>query len=116
MIRPLEVTRVDDEKVMAFVHRAVGEFGVTLSAALTVIGDKLGLYKALWAAGPLTSEELARQTGTVEAYVRPWLVNQAAGGVLTYDGETGKYSSRRSTRWRWRTTRARISCWAATSS
>ena len=92
MIRPLEVTRVDDEKVMAFVHRAVGEFGVTLGAALTVIGDKLGLYKALWAAGPLTPEELARQTGTVEAYVRPWLVNQAAGGVLSYDAETGKYS------------------------
>ncbi len=92
MIRPQEVVPVDDEKVMAFVQRAVGEFGVTLGAALTVIGDKLGLYKALWAAGPLTAEELARQTGTVETYVRPWLVNQAAGGVLTYDEATRRYT------------------------
>jgi len=91
MIRPLEVVKVDDEKLGAFVHKAVGEFGVTLSAALTVIGDKLGLYKALWAAGPLTAEELAHQTGTVETYIRPWLVNQAAAGNLTYDAKTGRY-------------------------
>ncbi len=92
MIRPLEVVPVDDEKLSAFVHKAVAEFGSTLSAALTVIGDKLGLYKALWAAGPLTSEELARQTGTVETYVRPWLVNQAASGVLAYDDKTKRYT------------------------
>ncbi len=91
MIRPQEVVKVDDEKLGAFVHKAVSEFGVTLSAALTVIGDKLGLFKALWAAGPLTPEELARQTGTVETYVRPWLVNQAAAGNLTYDAKSGRY-------------------------
>ncbi len=91
MIRPQEVVKVDDAKLGAFVHKAVSEFGVTLSAALTVIGDKLGLFKALWAAGPLTPEELARQTGTVETYVRPWLVNQAAAGNLTYDAKSGRY-------------------------
>jgi SAM-dependent methyltransferase len=91
MIRPQEVVKVDDDKLGAFVQKAVVEFGVTLSAALTVIGDKLGLYKALWAAGPLTAEELARQTGTVETYIRPWLVNQAAAGNLTFDAKSGRY-------------------------
>src|SRR5581483_11438086 len=63
-----------------------------ISSALVVIGDKLGLYKALAAAGPLTSAELAARTGTVERYVREWLINQAAGGYIEYDPATGRYA------------------------
>jgi SAM-dependent methyltransferase len=91
--QPAQSTRpVDEEKLMAFLHRAVGDFGAIVSGAMVVIGDKLGLYKALAAGGPLTSEELAEQTGTVERYVRDWLVNQAAGGYLEYDAAAGRYS------------------------
>ena len=63
-----------------------------MNAALIVIGDKLGLYKAMAGAGPMTSAELAAKTGTTERYVREWLAAQAAGGFVTYDAATGRYT------------------------
>jgi SAM-dependent methyltransferase len=83
---------LDVEKLQQFVFRAVDEVGATLNAALVVMGDKLGLYRALAGAGPLTSGELAKRTGTAERYVREWLGNQAAGGYVEYDPETGRYT------------------------
>src|SRR4051794_1933300 len=83
---------VDGEKLMEFVFRAVDEVGATLNAALVVMGDKLGLYRALAGAGALTPHELAARTGTAERYVREWLNAQAAGGYVAYDPETGCYS------------------------
>jgi len=59
---------------------------------LVVIGDRLGLYKALADNGPLTSAELAKHTNTSERYVREWLMNQAASGYVTYDPQTRAYS------------------------
>ena len=58
---------------------------------MVVIGDRLGLYKAL-AAGPMTSSELAAKTGTDERYVREWLSSQAAGGYVTYDDKSNQFS------------------------
>jgi SAM-dependent methyltransferase len=83
-------TALDEKKLMEFVFRAVDEVGATLNAALVVMGDKLGLYRALAGAGPLTPAELAERTGTTERYVREWLNAQAAGGYVEYDpaGET----------------------------
>jgi SAM-dependent methyltransferase len=72
--------------------RVVGDFGSTISSALVVIGDKLGLYKAMAGAGPLTPTELARRTETSERYVRDWLVNQAASGYVDYDSATERYT------------------------
>jgi SAM-dependent methyltransferase len=74
------------------VMRAVGEMGAAMNAALIVIGDKLGLYKAMSGAGPMTSAELAKKSGTAERYVREWLAAQAAGGFVSYDAATGKYT------------------------
>ena len=71
---------IDQAKLEAFVGKGVNDFGAMLSAALVVIGDKLGLWRAL--AGPLTSAELARRTSTTERSVRDWLINQAASGYL----------------------------------
>jgi hypothetical protein len=71
--------------------KAVVDFGATFHAALVRVGDKLGLYKALAAGGPQTPAELAKRTATTERYVREWLCNQAAGGYVTYDAETGKF-------------------------
>jgi SAM-dependent methyltransferase len=86
--QPVEI---DGAKLEAFVFRAVDEVGATLNAALVVMGDKLGLYRALAGAGPLTPQELADRTDTAERYVREWLNNQAAGGYVEYDPETGRY-------------------------
>jgi hypothetical protein len=57
-----------------------------------VISDRLNLYRAMAASGPVTPGELAERTGTVERYVREWLVNQAASGYVDYDDATGRYS------------------------
>jgi 2-polyprenyl-3-methyl-5-hydroxy-6-metoxy-1,4-benzoquinol methylase len=83
---------IDLEKLEAFVFRAVDEVGATLNTALVVMGDKLGLYRALAGAGPVTSAELAERTGTTERYVREWLNAQAAGGYVEYDPESGRYT------------------------
>jgi SAM-dependent methyltransferase len=83
---------LDQAKLHEFVMRAVGEMGAAMNAALIVIGDKLGLYKAMSGAGPMTSAELAKKTGTAERYVREWLASQAAGGFVTYDAASGKYT------------------------
>jgi hypothetical protein len=57
---------IDGDKLMQFVFRAVDEVGSTLNTALVVMGDKLGLYRAMAGVGPLTSAELAERTGTAE--------------------------------------------------
>ncbi len=88
----VEQTPLDMEKLEAFVFRAVDEVGATLNTALVVMGDRLGLYKALAGAGPLTPTELADRTGTAERYVREWLNAQAAGGYVEYDPESGRYT------------------------
>src|SRR5437763_1382871 len=87
-----EPIAVDGEKLEQFVFRAVEEVGATLNAALVVMGDKLGLYRALAGAGGLTSVELARRTGVSERYVREWLNGQAAGGYIEYAPEQGTYT------------------------
>ena len=83
---------IDASKLEQFVFRAVEEVGATLNAALVVMGDRLGLYRALAGAGPLTPAELAERTGTAERYVREWLNAQAAGGYVTYEPGSGRYT------------------------
>jgi len=86
------VSAVDTDKLMQFVFRAVDEVGATLNAALVVMGDKLGWYRALADAGPLTPSELAARTGTAERYTREWLNAQAAGAFVEYDPVGGTYT------------------------
>jgi SAM-dependent methyltransferase len=88
----IEETPIDMAKLEAFVFRAVDEVGATLNTALVVMGDRLGLYRALAGAGPLTSAELAKRAGASERYVREWLNAQAAGGYVDYDPESGRYT------------------------
>ncbi|HEY6426637.1 MAG TPA: class I SAM-dependent methyltransferase [Acidimicrobiales bacterium] len=86
-----EIPQVDTDKLMSFVFRAVEEVGASLGTALAVMGDRLGLYRAMAGAGPLTSAELADRTGTAERYVREWLNAQSAGGFVEYDPDSGRY-------------------------
>ena len=87
-----QAVAIDGDKLMQFVFRAVDEVGATLNTALVVMGDRLGLYRALAGAGPLSPAELAERTGTAERYVREWLNAQAAGGYVEYDPDTGRYT------------------------
>jgi SAM-dependent methyltransferase len=82
---------IDMERLNAFIGRFVGDLGAAVHAGMVVIGERLGLYKAL-AAHPMTSTELAANTRTDERYVREWLASQAAGGYVTYDEKTNKFS------------------------
>src|SRR5580704_2549733 len=84
--------RTDPDKLNAFVGKMLGVLGAVATAALVVIGDKLGLYRELQKGEALTSAELAANTGTSERYVREWLANQAASGYLEYDPATQRFS------------------------
>ena len=82
---------LDQDKLQHFLQKALDEIGATFHANLVVIGDQLGLYKAMAGAGPLTSVELAERTNTAERYVREWLAAQAASGYVTYEPTTGRF-------------------------
>ena len=85
-----QVPTLDMNKLNAFIGQFVTDLGASVHAGMVVIGDKLGLYKAL-ASGPMTATELAAKTGTDERYLREWLASQAAGGYVTYDARTNKF-------------------------
>ncbi len=86
-----QVAALDMDKLNAFIGQFVGDLGAAVHAGMVVIGERLGLYKAL-ASGPMTSKELAARTQTDERYVREWLGSQAAGGYVTYDARTNMFS------------------------
>jgi SAM-dependent methyltransferase len=86
-------TRIDNEKLQQFMGKILSDFGGAASCVLGYVGDKLGLYKAMSDFGkPITSQELANLTATSERYIREWLANQAAGGYLTYDPLSQRYT------------------------
>jgi SAM-dependent methyltransferase len=88
-----KIPTIDTEKLQQFMGKVLSDFGGAASCVLAHIGDKLGLYKAMYDFGkPITSHELANNTGTSERYIREWLANQAAGGYLVYDSATQKYT------------------------
>ena len=82
---------VDEQRLMEFVGQAVGDVGGVLNGAMVVLGDRLGLYRAMAGAGPVSPAELARDTATSERYVREWLSAQAARGYVIYEGD-GRFS------------------------
>lgn len=86
-----QVPAVDMNKLNAFIGQFVTDLGAAVHAGMVVIGEKLGLYKAL-ADGPMSSAQLAAKTKTDERYVREWLSSQAAGNYVTYDERANKFS------------------------
>jgi SAM-dependent methyltransferase len=86
-----QAPEINMDRLNAFLGKFVGDLGASVHAGMVVIGEKLGLYKAL-ATGPMSSSELAQKTGTDERYLREWLASQAAGGYVTYDESTHQFS------------------------
>ncbi|WP_370655485.1 class I SAM-dependent methyltransferase [Candidatus Binatus sp.] len=84
--------QVDEKKLQEMIGKMLGDVGAAMGAALVLLGDKLGLYKTLASAGPLSSAELASRTGTAERYVREWAAGQAAAGYINYDPASARYS------------------------
>ena len=84
--------QINQDKLNQFLGQMVGELGAAMNAALVLVGEKLGLYKAMAGAGPMSPAELARKTQTDERYVREWLSAQAAGGYVTYDASTKSFT------------------------
>lgn len=82
---------IDEGKLNEFMGRFVHDFGAVMHGATVVVGDQLGLYKAL-AEGPATAEELARRTQTDARYLREWLSAQAASGYVCYEPEGARFS------------------------
>ena len=81
----------DPARLEAAIGRFLNDVGAVITASSVLIGDRLGLYKAL-ADRAQTSNELAERTQTKERYVREWLSNQAAAGYVTYDPKSEKFS------------------------
>ena len=81
---------MDDDKLNEFLGRFVSDLGATIAAGNVLIGDRLGLYKAL-TDKPLRPEELSARTGTAARYVEEWLHGQAAGGYVEHDADSGTY-------------------------
>ena len=83
---------LDENKLNELLGRFVVDVGASYHALSAVLGDRLGLYRALQSTMPATSEEVAARAGVAERYVREWLAGQAAGGYVTYDPADGRYS------------------------
>jgi ubiquinone/menaquinone biosynthesis C-methylase UbiE len=81
----------DESRLNAFLEKAVADMGAAMHATLVVVGDKLGLYKAMAGAGWMTPADLAGKTGTAERYVREWLNANAASGYVEYDASNGQF-------------------------
>lgn len=85
------MSTIDQGKLNDFLGKVVNDVGAAMSAALVVLGDQIGLWRALAGSGPVTPSELARSTETHERYIREWLNAMAAGGYLAYDAASQRY-------------------------
>lgn len=82
---------IDEQKLNDLLGRVVGDLSSGYGGVMVSLGDKLGLYKAMAGAGPLSSQELAKRSGCAERYVREWLNAQAAGGYVSYHARSSTY-------------------------
>jgi SAM-dependent methyltransferase len=85
------IMKIDQEKLNEFVEKAITDLAAGYGGVMTVLGHKLGLYKAMAGAGPLDSAEIAKRSGCAERYVREWLNSQAAAGYIVYHPTSSSY-------------------------
>jgi len=90
--KPQPAPALDQQKLEQFLHKFVNDAGAAMCAALSLVGEKLGLFTAMAGAGPLTPAQLAERTSTSERYIREWLAAQAANGYVEYDAKAGTFN------------------------
>jgi SAM-dependent methyltransferase len=78
---------IDPQRLKAYAKLVFSALGGAMTAAMIHLGDRLGLYRALADADALTSAELAERTGCAERWIREWLFQQGAAGVLESRGD-----------------------------
>lgn len=78
---------LDLDKLKVYAKHVFTALSGAMTSAMIYLGDRLGLFRALAEAGPVTSEELARKTSLDERWVREWMHQQGAAGVLEHRGE-----------------------------
>ncbi|HEX8487613.1 MAG TPA: class I SAM-dependent methyltransferase [Propionibacteriaceae bacterium] len=88
----IDPAAVDGDVLAAFMGQAVVDIATSLAAPLLLIGERLGLFRAMAGAGPMTSAEVASRAGVSERYTREWLRGQAAGGYVRYDASADRYT------------------------
>ncbi len=82
---------MQEDKLNQFIGRFVEDLGAVAHAATVVLGDRLGLYRAMGDGEPTTPARLAEKTGCDERYLREWLAAQAASGYVEYDRDAGTF-------------------------
>ncbi len=87
-----EARPLDYDKIKTFLGGAVSDVGTAMIGALSYIGDRLDLYKALATNGASTIDEFARATKLQPRYLREWLNAMVTARYVDYDPETQKYS------------------------
>ncbi|TDW33540.1 methyltransferase family protein [Rhizobium azibense] len=87
----VQISTIDSAKLDTLLSRVVGDLSAGYGGVMVSLGNRLGLYKTMAEAGPLTSHELARRAGCAERYVREWLNSQVAGGYVAYHAISGTY-------------------------
>lgn len=76
---------MDEARLHDFMGKLVGDMGAAATLANVILGDELGLYRAMADSQPTTPEALAAKTGCHPRLVREWLNAQAASGYMTHD-------------------------------
>lgn len=84
-------TPSDLDAVQAFATRAIADIAASYAGVMVSLGSKLGLYRALAGAGPLSAREVAARARCAERYVREWLNAQAAAGYIGYHAVSDTY-------------------------
>jgi SAM-dependent methyltransferase len=87
----MDAYMIDQEKLQSFLTRAVGDLSAGYGGVMVSLGSKLGLYKAMAGAGPISSKELAARASCAERYVSEWLNAQVAGGYVDYHAVSDTY-------------------------
>jgi 2-polyprenyl-3-methyl-5-hydroxy-6-metoxy-1,4-benzoquinol methylase len=79
---------IDPDKLKLYSFELFSTLDGAVTAGMIHLGDQLGLYAAMKAAGrPLTTAELAEHAGLHERWVREWAYNQAAAKLIEVDDE-----------------------------
>ncbi|MCF8721788.1 class I SAM-dependent methyltransferase [Nitrospina gracilis] len=89
---PTQNATIDENRLHEFMGKMVGDLGAAATSVLVILGQELGLYRAIAEHGPLTADELAQKTGAAPRYLQEWAANQAASGYIEYDADTHRFS------------------------